>query len=132
MTVLLRAGTLALFAGALASCVTPEWAGGNPIRIVQIANHRFEPGRITVKAGVPVTLVVEGIDETSLLFSSPQLGIAPTPLRAHLHYRSGGRLAPADYYSQGKRFELEPLRSGVYDLVCICHGRPAKGILIVQ
>jgi hypothetical protein len=102
------------------------------IRSIAIQDHRFEPKVTIVQAGLPVILTVEGVDLTTLIFSSPSLGIPPTRLRPHAHLRPGGRLMPPDYTTMGIRLELAPLEVGSYELVCACHGYIAKGLLLAR
>lgn len=116
----------------LAGCaILDRWPDRN-VRSIAIQDHLFEPEVTVVHAGRPVVLTIEGVDASTLVLSSPDLGIPPTRLRPHAHIRPGGRPIPDDYTTMGTRLTLEALKPGSYELVCNCHGNRVIGHLIAR
>ena len=117
---------------AFVGCSDIEVLPDRNVRSVTIQDHRFEPKVTVVRAGAPVVLTVEGVDQTALIFASPDLGVLPTRLRSHSHLGPRGRLLLDDYAATGKRFILGPLQPGTYELVCDCHGTIVTGSLLAR
>ena len=103
----------ALLNGPLLALAAPAMAD-EPLRLV-IRDHRFEPSRLDVPAGVAFKLIVQNTDATAEEFDSSDL------------HRE--KVVPA-----GKEVPLSigPLTKGEYKFVGEYHEDTAKGVLVAK
>ena len=103
----------ALLTGTLLALAAPAMAD-EPLRLV-IRDHRFEPSRLDVPAGVAFKLIVQNTDATAEEFDSSDL------------HRE--KVVPA-----GKEVPLSigPLTKGEYKFVGEYHEDTAKGVLVAK
>lgn len=73
MNVLERAVCAFALSAILGGCALVGMESG--YRSLTIRNHQFEPREVTVPAGRPFTLTVDGFDDEDLAISAPKLGI---------------------------------------------------------
>ena len=102
-----------LLTGTLLTLAAPAMAD-EPLRLV-IRDHRFEPPRLEVPAGVAFKLIVQNADATAEEFDSSDL------------HRE--KVVPA-----GKEVPLSivPLAKGEYKFVGEYHEDTAKGVLVAK
>ena len=100
-------------------------------RSITIKDHQLQPAEITVPAGKPFFLTVDGFDDKDLAVSAPDLGINLLRIPATQESVSSitaDRIRPG----QNARLPLGPLKPGRYIISCACHGDPSEAVLIAQ
>jgi hypothetical protein len=100
-------------------------------RSLTIRNHKFEPREVTVPAGRPFMLTVDGFDDRDLAISAPSLGIET--LRIPATRKSTNPLVQSRILpGRNAILPLGPLEPGSYVVSCACHGEPSEVVIVAR
>ena len=100
-------------------------------RSLTIRNHQLQPAEITVPAGKPFMLAMDGVDEADLAISAMDLGITHLRIPATAADHRPLTLTQIDP-ARRARLPLGPLKEGRYTVSCACHGHPSTAVIVAR